>query len=407
MNPSRFNSNLKTAQLMFEPVPPSENRPPHHECPMMRRRVQSAKPRISTSHVEKREDKLSYLEVKFTESMRPKSAFTNRERLNAPTNSFKVKEISRCPQRNFKLKTLNTKLKKDILPKDGVTLQPAIFGLERGTSSSDKVKGDIEEQTKQYPYKLDSSSAAESQEEKIIPSKQCVVSTRKIPSGVARLTEWLLEDVDEDICGVSSQDCLIFLPCLHVQGEMLPTVPPPNDDLDQEKCKLIPAPYKPYDPKDLFHYDVAKHIPPDHVCSHTKHGQIYGPDGKLLHDIRQYGESRSSTAIRKEILDLEKLLKGIGNKEGCTVVQYQNEINMLQTTIKQTFEMCDELREACRKRESPVPDMFGFQQFSREHDAVIAQIHARREACVEELSKIEASLGMTFQNELIQTYQDL
>ncbi|XP_071966024.1 uncharacterized protein [Antedon mediterranea] len=386
----------KTAQLMFEPVPPSENRPPLHECPMMRRRVQSAKPRISTTLDEKRDDKLSYHDLKFTESVRPKSAITGHDRLKFSKQSVrnvnkKVQRPPSAPQKVFL--TLD----------DKVNLQPESFGIEKGVTCNEH-----KEQTEHCPYKLNIDSKQCTQK-LLISMKKNGILPRNIPAGVASLAKWITEIVDEDVCGVTAEDCLIFIPCLNeLEREPLSIVPPPQDCLDENKCKLIPTPPKPYDPKELFHYDVSKHIRNEQVCFHAKKGQIYGKDGKLMHDSSRYGDSRSYNVIQKEIQDLERLLKGIGNEDGCSVVQYQNEINILQTSIKKTFEMCDELREAHGLKESPPgPDLFDFQKLSDEHDIVISQINARREACMEELSKLEASLGMTVQDELVRTYKHL
>ncbi|KAK3717317.1 hypothetical protein QZH41_011556, partial [Actinostola sp. cb2023] len=70
--------------------------------------------------------------------------------------------------------------------------------------------------------------------------------------------------------------------------------------------------------------------------SRVNHMRMYTNEGELLHDI--YRGKRGADLIRQEIRDLERLLQGIGNPEGSSiVVRYQYDINHLQDMVKSTL----------------------------------------------------------------------
>lgn len=94
--------------------------------------------------------------------------------------------------------------------------------------------------------------------------------------------------------------------------------------------------------------------------------------------------------IRQEIEDLERLLQGIGNPKGSSlVVRYQHDINYLRNMAKNTVEGYDFSQEV----RSLTPVAASFQEdlvrYPEQHDQIVATIKERRDQCVRQLADIE------------------
>lgn len=151
----------------------------------------------------------------------------------------------------------------------------------------------------------------------------------------------------------------------------------------------------------FFHKKTKR--PVDDWTCHHKHRvqptvpplQIYDPDGRLMHETAH--QRRTVGVVRKEIEELELLMKGIGSASGCSlVVQYQYEISKLQNMVENTLDRVEEIEKRERERlealESQQKDYCGLRKFYKEHDEVIRQIRLQHSKCVRELAILERDL---------------
>ncbi|XP_070580660.1 uncharacterized protein [Ptychodera flava] len=245
-----------------------------------------------------------------------------------------------------------------------------------------------------FPYKL-SDTVDEPKPKKEEKEKEYY---HGIPRGIAALAPFLTQDIPQEWCGIDPKCCLVFLPSLLYQDEDLPQVPPPQQPDDVIPHKLVPPTPPPFDPKKLFHYTGDKSRSESVMCDHT----IYSSEGKVLHDPSKYAV-RTRDVIQREIEDLENLLQGIGRAESDNiVVQYQHDINILQREVRKTLRKARHIRTSSPEEE-PM-DVFGLRQFYREHDETIQRIKRQRDACMQELSELEAQLGMQIQREVMKEY---
>lgn len=224
--------------------------------------------------------------------------------------------------------------------------------------------------------------------------------TRAVPASIAALTPWLTTNVNQKLIGIDPQTCLVFLPA-DTNLEDLPVVPAPQRATDQ-LCysRKIKEP-KSFDPKKLFHYDVEKNRSwsADHACNHnrsedvTEIQKIFGRNGTLLYDGSNYHRNRTKDVIEKEIKDLEKLLEGIGNEDGSSIImQYQHDINQLQAAVKETLSEYD--KGPTERVEETPSDLMGLRAYLKEKEKIIRRIRERREKCIEELEGLEEEFGI-------------
>lgn len=102
---------------------------------------------------------------------------------------------------------------------------------------------------------------------------------------------------------------------------------------------------------------------------------------------------RTADIVKKEITDLENLLKGVGNMDSnCSMVNYQSEILNFQTLLNDTLDMVPE-RLKNPPPESP-KDRFGLIKMVADHDVVIQNIEERVKKCREELADLELEAGI-------------
>ncbi|XP_071813381.1 uncharacterized protein [Apostichopus japonicus] len=353
-------SNLKVGQLLFEPKPPggtSQNR----GSPLNRRRVQSAKERL-WKNVQK--DGLRE---------RPRSAAYSCEKTNTskpPSGKFLRLLTGQNVSLNLGINTASEK-------------------KEATNKSTLSVSSELEGETSKSNLAVKSS-----QEHRHNNSGQSF----EVPVGIAALKPWLTPNVDQSLIGIDPDTCLVFLPSM-TNYDDLPVVPPVQDAADRLRYTKTIKEQKPFDPKKLFHYDVLKNRPhsADHVCNHkrvdepTEIQRIYGENGKLLYDGSDYHRNRTKYVIKKEIEDLERLLQGIGNEDGTSiVVQYQHDINKLQASVKETLSQCNRLK----METETTSDLTGLRAYLREKERIIRRIRERRERCLEELEELEEEFGI-------------
>ncbi|KAJ7375689.1 hypothetical protein OS493_039577, partial [Desmophyllum pertusum] len=99
---------------------------------------------------------------------------------------------------------------------------------------------------------------------------------------------------------------------------------------------------------------------------------------------------RRADIIKQEIEDLERLLQGIGNPKGSSVVvRYQHDINYLRDMARSTVEGYD----FSVKARSLTPVAASFQddlvRYPEQHDQIVITIKQRRDQCIRELADIE------------------
>lgn len=215
-----------------------------------------------------------------------------------------------------------------------------------------------------------------------------------IPTTLEPLLPWLQKDVPADVLGVSAEHCLVFLAPANWQD--LPEVPEPQSMEDDLPYILDVTTPKPWNPKKYPHYSCKQPVE-DWVCKHGAH--VTAADHEEVNSHTVYRQTfriprmRTADIIKKEILDLENLLKGIGSKESdCGMVQYQSEISAFQSMLNDTLEMVPE-RLKNPKPQSP-KDRFGLNKMCAEHDVIISNIIQRVKECREELAEVEKEAGI-------------
>ncbi|XP_077864104.1 uncharacterized protein LOC144349428 [Saccoglossus kowalevskii] len=283
----------------------------------------------------------------------------------------------------------------------GVSKEPLktkTLELETHVVPKEKSRSVEDEKGLEFPYKL-----VDKKDAVVIPTEEvkCNQKRKDIPKGISMLAPYLTENIPPEWCGVDPASCLVFLPSLlcYIDDD-LPLVPPIQQSSDTIPYSSVQEPTKPYDPKKLFHYTMNKNKGEDEsvLCDDVN---IYSKDGTLLHDHSKYNGRRTRDVIEQEIEDLEQLLQGIGRAESDNIiVQYQYDINLLQREVRKTLRQTRHIRSP----EDP-PDLFGLKEFCKEHDKIIARIKHQRELCVQELSEIEAELGMQMQHDIMKEYK--
>ncbi|KAL9951287.1 hypothetical protein ACROYT_G043925 [Oculina patagonica] len=225
-----------------------------------------------------------------------------------------------------------------------------------------------------------------------LPSLPKVYKDRCLPRGLVFLQEWLTEDVPSDwLTQLTPKHSFVFLPCTQ-SGECdmdnLPAVPPVQQPVDL--LIYTPEPqiktFKP--PKPRFQPFVEDE---EMRCKHRRDSMNAKPSQASLHDT--FEGMRTADIIRQEIEDLERLLQGIGNPKGSSVVvRYQHDINYLRDMVRSTVELYDFSEEA----RSLTPVAASFQEdlvrYPEQHDQIVLTIKQRRDQCVRELADIEQEI---------------
>ncbi|WAQ95315.1 hypothetical protein MAR_028005 [Mya arenaria] len=255
-------------------------------------------------------------------------------------------------------------------------LKPSIYGLQRNRhfygSAPDLTSTDSN--LEQFPYKC---------------SDECVDKTdngptqsdkRTTPATLDPLLPWLQHNIPDGALGVDPSQCLVFL--TPVDWEALPEVP---DELGAEEdlpyVRDITSP-KPWNKQPVEEW----------VC---QHGQTPVPPGEgnvIYRHTVNMPRMRTADVVRKEITELENLMKGVGRQESeCGMVQYQSEIAAFKQALQDTLELVPE-----RLKNPPEPvDTFGMKKIFTDHDSAIQGIEARVNECRAELADLELEAGIS------------
>ncbi|XP_053392741.1 uncharacterized protein LOC123564083 [Mercenaria mercenaria] len=212
-------------------------------------------------------------------------------------------------------------------------LKPSVYGLQRqrqfyGSApdlSSTNCNFD------QYPYKI-----SQTREDTNV---EYVAQNRDIPHTLEPLLPWLQDDVPEEVLGVNPAHCLVFLaPTDWSELPELPEPQAPEEDLPFIQDITTP---KPWNPKKYPYYSSKQPVD-DWVCKHGSQVPASDSDDTrtIYRQTFRIPRMRTADIVKKEITDLENLLKGIGNKDSdCSMANYQSEIINFQNLLNDTLEM--------------------------------------------------------------------
>ncbi|KAI0207871.1 hypothetical protein LSAT2_007456 [Lamellibrachia satsuma] len=291
-----------------------------------------------------------------------------------------------------------------------VDMEPMVYGLadNRRVSGS---KSDLASAGQLRLYRLCNDQGKDD-----VKTKEDLHQNKSsMPQRLQLLQPWLT-DVSSHSHGVTPRNCLVFVPSLQANEGTVPVVPPVQLASDQLPYKYKVVTPEPWCPKKYDHPWRQQPVTA-WQCNHGNHGshgnlkstmprmpslmKIYSENGQLLH--MRYSGKRTANIVRKEIQELEDLLKGIGSRDGCSVaVQYQGEISHLQTMLNRTKGRVEEIEKRVQEKlqmkeaqlEAESQDSFGLKAFYRRHEEVIAEIIRQRDLCVKELAAIEESLDL-------------
>ena len=126
-------------------------------------------------------------------------------------------------------------------------------------------------------------------------------------------------------------------------------------------------------------------------CCHKGSGLNQVPSHAVSVIDDRYKGMRTVDIIRQEIQDLERLLEGIGNPTGSSVVvRYQHDINHLRNMLQTTLDGY-ELDDNTPRCLTPVAVCFqeDLIRYPDEHEQIFKTIKQRRDQCVQELADVE------------------
>ncbi|XP_048575926.1 uncharacterized protein LOC5506398 [Nematostella vectensis] len=232
-----------------------------------------------------------------------------------------------------------------------------------------------------------------------------VYKNRTLPESLSPLKKWLTDAEDIPITwsqAYSPDSNFVFLPCLKIMDkdvDNLAPVPPPQDSMAPLPFTpvITPPKYKPPKPNiRTFSQDdssklALKHRTLDEETASPNQLRMYTKNGQLLHDI--YHGKPTAEIIRKEIEDLERLLQGIGNPKGSSiVVRYQHDINHLRDMVKSTLEGYTFPEEARVFNPVAAALQEDLVNYPDRIDEILDSIKKRRDECVKELALLEKDI---------------
>ncbi|KAL3876345.1 hypothetical protein ACJMK2_034204 [Sinanodonta woodiana] len=276
-------------------------------------------------------------------------------------------------------------------------LKPSVYGLknQRQVYGSTPNLQDANVTYQSFPYKLADDNDQRS-------SNMQLVVQRPIPQTLVPLQPWLTESDGrlEEVIGIDPAQCLVFLPLLPEDIDDLPEVPEPHtveEDLPFTDDLTSPRPWNPkkyphpfYDNREPMEEWICKHRG---KCFHDPYVEDNWMGQCASHDrtATYVGGQRKLETVRKEILDLENLMRGLGTTDSdCMIVRYQAEITKLQNDLVLAFEMCPQ--DLLYPKE-PV-DTFGLRKFYKKHDEILSEIRERHAQCLKELAVLEKEAGI-------------
>ncbi|KAK3586112.1 hypothetical protein CHS0354_033235 [Potamilus streckersoni] len=274
-------------------------------------------------------------------------------------------------------------------------LKPSVYGLknQRQVYGSTPNLQDANVTYQSFPYKLADDNNQHS-------SNMQLVVQRPIPQTLLPLQPWLTESDGrlEEVIGMDPTRCLVFLPLLPEDIDDLPEVPEPHaveEDLPFTDDLTSPGPWN---PKKYPHPFYENREPVEEwICKHK--GKCFDDPFDEENWIGQCASHYQTAAsgqwkletVRKEIQDLENLMRGLGTADSdCMIARYQAEITKLQNDLVLAFEMCPQ--DLLHPKE-PV-DTFGLRKFYKEHDEILSEIRERHAQCLKELAVLEKEAGI-------------
>ena len=212
--------------------------------------------------------------------------------------------------------------------------------------------------------------------------------TSRLPNGICSLEPWITEENVEPWTGIPAHpNCFVILPSgFHSDVNCLPPLQSHEDTLVEQ-------------PAD----EIKKYIPPKILHNYN---YLEKEDSlQYQHDRKQCGKSeatsrkstkrlRTSEIIEQEIQDFEQLLQGYGNPSSSSIVnRYQYEITKLKEMVIETLRDYTFDVDIPKELESTIfhGDLF---EFLARHDEIIAAIKEKRDACVNELSRLQQELRL-------------
>ncbi|XP_064645229.1 uncharacterized protein LOC135498753 [Lineus longissimus] len=271
-------------------------------------------------------------------------------------------------------------------------LEPFVFGFKSNKviCGSETDLTSVSTTDEFTPYKMSEPPAEVMNKEPEMTSvvHQC---NRNVPQTLHPLIPWLTEGLPLHWTGMDSSDCLMFIPSLQRHQDDLPVVPAPHGLTDELPYKEIILPKETWNPKKYTHPSFKK--APEWQCKHSKtEVRLYNKEGILLYE--RYQGTRTKNVVRKEIAELEKLMKGIGTDgSDCMVVQLQADITRVRKMVEDTLKLA--AHPLFKRPVTPEPtDYFGLRKFYQEHDEIMEEIKQQHSICVQELALIENTMDL-------------
>ncbi|KAH9495811.1 hypothetical protein Btru_013365 [Bulinus truncatus] len=203
---------------------------------------------------------------------------------------------------------------------------------------------------------------------------------KKLPSTLSRLKPWLRNSTSVDVIGLEPSKCCIFL-SHDYEIDDIPELPVAQT-VDQDLA-----------------YTCIVETPIKLVKKRYSHPVINAKPSKAESDLNQNKKERRNSDISfirnvlsekgvqnivEEIKELEDLMKGIGSKNSkCSFVRFQDEILKAKILASKLIKIKKD-----EYKPSEEIDTFGLLQLYREHEEIMKILVARRDFCLQELSRL-------------------
>ncbi|XP_078692210.1 uncharacterized protein LOC144922366 isoform X1 [Branchiostoma floridae x Branchiostoma belcheri] len=243
-----------------------------------------------------------------------------------------------------------------------------------------------------FPYKCATPGNQGSDWDKGRQQDDLYVTARKVPSGIRPLTPWLTEDIPPEWCGVDPKECLVFLPSMRTVDSPPPCIPPMQSPVDELPFTSILPPTKPQNQKK--HQRVSReqrrhsegHETPQFGA--VQNVEIFSKsDGSLLHASNE--REKSMKEIRKEIDELDSILRGMEREETDNIVVQQQD--SMSDDIK-PFTNEAPMRPSEPKAEG-ITHMRELEEYTDECEVVLASIRRQRQESLQELAQLHPALA--------------
>ncbi|KAF6036451.1 hypothetical protein EB796_005245 [Bugula neritina] len=217
-------------------------------------------------------------------------------------------------------------------------------------------------------------------EETVLSNKQFIV-----PKGLGSISSTVSFELPNCLDHPALRGSIVLLSDSSTYSD-LPTLPPVHStDEAYPYSHEIPKEHI-HRPKKYTHpyYERVKKIK-GWTCNHSgREVRVTSLTGQTIHRFT-VDKSRGKNDVREEIVELERLMKGLSTDWGkSTVALYQNEINNLQKMVKETLMMT-----SLPLTPPDTPDPTGLRKFCKEYETALQALEARHRQCIEELRELE------------------